>query len=367
MISKRLQQLNPYKPGEQPDDRQYIKLNANENPYPASPKVIKAVRAVTADKLALYPDPDSVDLKKAIARMLTENRGLLAPADDQPELPFSITDDMIFCGNGSDEVLSFVFYAFFDDDKPVVIPEHTYSFYPVYAGYYQIPLKKVPLNADFSINKERMLAEDASGIVLANPNAPIASSLSTAEIKQMLDAYPKDKVFVVDEAYADFSGHTVLPLLAEYKNLLVVRTFSKSMSFAGMRLGYAVGNPELIKALTTAKNSFNHFPVDRICQAAGIASCQNFDWYKKNCQKIMATRDFFQSELQKAGWTVLPSQTNFVLAGKPGRTGKEVYEAIKKEGILVRYFDIDTIRDYVRISIGTDKQMKQLLDIMKQL
>ena len=367
MISKRLQKLNPYKPGEQPNDRKYIKLNANENPYPASPKAAKAVKTVSNEKMGLYPDPESVDLKKAIAAMLNECNGILVPADDQPQLPFSITEDMIFCGNGSDEVLSFVFYAFFDDDKPVVIPEHTYSFYPVYAGYYQIALKKIPLNEDFSIDKEKMVTTDSTGIIFANPNAPTGKSLSADEIEQMLKNYPSDKVFVVDEAYADFSGHTVLPLLKKYSNLLVIRTFSKSMAFAGMRLGFAVGSPELINALTTAKNSFNHFPIDRICQAAGIAACADSAWYKKNCRKIMQTRDFFQSELQNAGWTVIPSQTNFVLAGKKGKTGKEVYEAIKKEGILVRYFDIDTIRDYVRISIGTDSQMKQLLQIMKGL
>lgn len=367
MFAQRLQNLQPYKPGEQPKDREYIKLNANENPYLPSPKIKEAVKDIPLQKLALYPDPDSHELKKAIAKALNKTGGVLVPTKDQQPLGFEITEDMIFCGNGSDEVLSFVFYSFFDSDKPLVSPEFSYSFYPVYAGYYGINLKKVPLNADFTLNTKAMLAIDSTGMIFANPNAPTGRALLPAEIEAMLEAYPKDKVFVVDEAYTDFSGYTVLPLLKKYENLLVIRTFSKSMSFAGMRLGYAIGAPALINALTTTKNSFNHFPTDAFCQTAAIAACSDIEWYVENCRKVINTRDIFCKALSDSGWNVIPSKTNFVLVSKDGMPGKDVYESIKKQGILVRYFDIDVIRDFVRITIGTDEQMKKLLDVMKKL
>lgn len=367
MFAKRLQKLQPYKPGEQPKDRDYIKLNANENPYPPSPKVKEVFKDIPLQKLALYPDPDSHLLKQAIARSLNKTGGVLLPAEDQPSLAFEITEDMIFCGNGSDEVLSFVFYAFFDSDKPLVSPEFSYSFYPVYAGYYGIDLKKVPLKEDFSLDTEAMLAIDSTGMIFANPNAPTGRALSYDEIESMLKVYPKDKVFVVDEAYTDFSGHTVLPLLKKYENLLVIRTFSKSMSFAGMRLGFAIGAPALIEALTTTKNSFNHFPTDAFCQASAIAACSDIEWYSENCRKIMNTRDSFCKALVDSGWNVIPSMTNFLLVSKEGMSGKEIYESIKKKGILVRFFDVDVIRNFVRITIGTDEQMNKLLDVMKKL
>lgn len=367
MFAKRMNELQPYKPGEQPKDRVYIKLNANENPYEPSPAVMDALKTVEPSSLGLYPDPDSNELKKAIAHSLNKTHGVLVKAKDQKDLPFEISSDMIFCGNGSDEVLSFVFYAFFDSDKPLVSPEFSYSFYPVYAGYYGIELKKVPLKADFSLDTEKMLAIDSCGMIFANPNAPTGIALSYDEIRKMLLAYPKDKVFVVDEAYTDFSEHTVLPLLAEFKNLLIIRTFSKSMSFAGMRLGYAIGDPSLIQALITVKNSFNHFPNDVLNQKVGIAACSDTGWYSENCKKIIKTRDEFASKLKENGWTVLPSSTNFVLTSKDGFSGLEVYEKIKKEGILVRYFDVDVIRSFVRITIGTDEQMEQLAEIMCNL
>ncbi|MBR4825767.1 MAG: histidinol-phosphate transaminase [Spirochaetaceae bacterium] len=367
MFAQRLKNLKPYKPGEQPKDRDYIKLNANENPYLPSPKIKDALKDIELQKLALYPDPDSHELKKAIAKSLNKTGGVLVPAADQKPLGFEITEDMIFCGNGSDEVLSFVFYAFFDSDKPLVSPEFSYSFYPVYAGYYGINLLKVPLNKDFSLDTKAMLDIDSTGMIFANPNAPTGMALSVDEIEAMLKAYPKDKVFVVDEAYTDFSGYTVLPLLKKYENLLVIRTFSKSMSFAGMRLGFAVGAPSLIQALTTTKNSFNHFPTDAFCQASAIAACSDIEWYSENCRKIIKTRDAFSKALVDSGWNVLPSKTNFVLVSKDGMPGKAVYEAIKAKGILVRYFDIDVIRDFVRITIGTDEQMKKLLEIIRAI
>ncbi|MBO4704386.1 MAG: histidinol-phosphate transaminase [Spirochaetaceae bacterium] len=372
MLSKRMNDLKPYKPGEQPSDRVYVKLNANENPYPPSPECASKVSRFLADdlrKMALYPDPDATELRKVIAAHLNETGGVLANDDAAKKLGFEITPDMIFCGNGSDEVLSFVFYAFFDSASPVVLPEFSYSFYPVYAGYYDIPLLKVPLAADFSVDADAMVAAAAksSGLIFANPNAPTGIALSCDTIRKMLLAYPKDKVFVVDEAYADFGTESVLPLLAEFPNLVVVRTFSKSLAFAGMRMGYIVASPELRNAVTTVKNSFNHFPADNLCQEAAKAAAADCAYYRKITKQIVVDRDQFRNELIAAGYEVLPSSTNFVFARHKSLSGKQVYELVKKEGILIRHFDIPGVEDFVRITIGTAEQMRQLADVMKNL
>ena len=220
MFAKRFTGLHPYVPGEQPKDRIYIKLNANENPYPPSPAVQKAISGFNADLLRLYPDPNSCDLRAAIAEMLGND----------------IAPEMLFVGNGSDEVLSFVFYTFFDSDAPVYFPEHTYSFYPVYAGYYNIPIKRIPLSADFSIDSEKFLKGESTGLIFPNPNAPTGIYMPTDRIVTLLDQYPRDKVVVVDEAYIDFGGESVIPLLKKYENLVVIRTFSKSFCFAGLAM-----------------------------------------------------------------------------------------------------------------------------------
>lgn len=369
MISKRIENLKPYVPGEQPKDRPYIKLNANENPYPPPKSVAKKISSVlkkNCGDVMLYPDPDSIELKQSYADFLNESGGVLSAPQ---KLSYNLTHENIFAGNGSDEVLSFIFYAFFDQANPVVIPEHTYSFYPVYAGFYDIPLKKIPLNADFSVDVDAMLdaGKTSTGMIFANPNAPTGIALSLKTIREMLDNYPKDKVFVVDEAYADFGTESALTLLPEYPNLLIVRTSSKSLSFAGMRLGFAVASPELISVLTTVKNSFNHFPVDRLTQSAGIAACKELKYYSNTTKKIVKVRDSFSDFLRNKGWTVLPSNTNFVLAKRPNVPGKDVYEFIKKQGILVRYFSIPVICDFVRITIGTKEQMEQLESIMAEI
>ena len=370
MLANRLKTLNPYKPGEQLKDREYIKLNANENPFPPPKAVEKAVFELV-DKnlkaLSLYPDPDSTDLREKIADFLNETGGVLANAEHaKNQLDFKITPDMIFCGNGSDEVLSFVFYAFFDK---LIIPEHTYSFYPVYCDFYNIDLEKIPLNKDFSINKELMLekAKSASGMIFANPNAPTSLALSNDEIRTMLQNYPKDKVFVVDEAYADFADESVLSLLDEFENLVVVRTFSKSMCSAGMRLGYLVASEKIVSVIKTAKNSFNHFPVDAITQKAGIAACKDTEYYVDCTKKVVNVRQDFCNFLHENGWFFYDSKTNFILTKKDGISGKEVYEAIKQQGILVRHFSTKGIEDFVRISVGTKEQMEDLKQIMKNL
>ena len=382
MISERMKNLHPYVPGEQPKDRVYIKLNANENPYPPAPEVIKATGAFVKKnpmKLALYPDPDSLSLRASIADMLNKTGGVLCRASvsgkkcepaQEDKIPFEVTPDMIYAGNGSDEVLSFVFYAFFDSANRLVLPEFTYSFYPVYAGFYNIPTDVIPLNADWTLDTAEMLSRakaNGSGIIFANPNAPTGRGLTRDEVRAMIKSADSDKVFVVDEAYCDFGGESCIPLLSEFRNLVIVRTFSKSLCSAGMRLGYIVANPELVNTVTTVKNSLNHFPVDAVAQAAGKAACEN-PWYYAECaRKVACERDDFTRFLSENGWNVIPSQTNFVFAQKPGMGGEEVYQRIKQEGILVRHFSTKGIEDYVRITIGTKKQMNELKRVIGRL
>lgn len=363
MIAQRVQNLKPYQPGEQPKDRDYIKLNANENPYAPAPAVVEAIcrhAQEAPQSLALYADPDSNQLRAAIASHLTQTGGVLANCHP---LSQSISADMVFCGNGSDEVLSFVFYAFFDSSRPLIQPEHTYSFYPVYAGYYDIPLKKISLHQDFSLDVEAMIqatVENDTSLILANPNAPSSLALSLQQLRDLLLRLPKNRVHVVDEAYADFGSESALSLLAEFPNLVVVRTFSKSLSLAGMRLGYAVASPELIHVLHRVKDSFNHFPVDVLAQKAGVAACQSISYYEDCTKKIVEQRDDFIGFLRNLGWQVLDSSTNFIFTTKPGVSGRQVYQALKKAGILVRRFDTPGIEEYLRITVGTAQQMAQL-------
>lgn len=384
-----MSKLHPYVPGEQPKDRIYIKLNANENPYPPSPKVIKAVRSAAKknpEKLGLYPDPDSNELKEAIADMLNKSGGVLCRANlekgkkngsgaivtpsEFDKIPFVVTPDMIYAGNGSDEVLSFVFYAFFDSDRKLVLPEHTYSFYPVYGGFYDIPLEKVPLKSDWTLDTAKMLElanKENSSIIFANPNAPTSIGLSRDEVREMIKAAPKDRVFVVDEAYVDFGGESCIPLLAEFQNLVIVRTTSKSLCGAGQRLGYLVANKELVDAVTTVKNSLNHFPIDFLAQQAGIAACRDAGYYVRAAQSVAFERDEFIDFLREKGWSVLDSQTNFVFCKKQGVNGDEAYRKIKEEGILVRHFATKGIEEYLRITIGTHEQMQALRAVMEEM
>lgn len=375
MISTRMQNLHPYVPGEQPKDRVYIKLNANENPYAPSPKVLDAVVDFVKNnpmKLALYPDPDSLELHRAIADMLNKTGGVLCnavtegnevTAAKEDEIPFKVTPEMIYSGNGSDEVLSFVFYAFFGSDKKLVLPEFTYSFYPVYAGFYNITTDIVPMKKDWSLDTEQMLLrsrKNGSGLIFANPNAPSGIALSRNQVRAMLEKADPDQIFVVDEAYCDFGGESCIPLLKEFKNLLIVRTFSKSLCGAGMRLGYIVASPEIVNYVTTVKNSLNHFPIDAVAQVAGIAACENPAYYCECARKVRDERESFQAFLKEKGWEFIPSKTNFVLARNPKMPGEQVYQKIKKEGILVRHFGTKGIEDYVRITIGTKEQMDAL-------
>lgn len=382
MLAKRLSNLHPYVPGEQPKDRDYIKLNANENPYPPHKSVGEAVAKAAGEnlsKLGLYPDPDSTELRKAIAKMLNETGGVFCNTkiegekctpDEKDRIPFEVTPEMIFCGNGSDEVLSFVFYTFFDSDRPLIFPNFTYSFYPVYCGYYNIPMMQVPLKSDWTLDSGRMIEEaqkNDSGIIFANPNAPTGISMNRSDVADMIRRAPKDRIFIVDEAYCDFGGESCLPLLKDFKNLVIVRTFSKSLSFAGMRLGYVVSSPDLIQAVFTVKNSFNHFPVDFLAQTAAIASCKSCWYYAENAKKVARDRDDFTSFLKDHGYFVIDSTTNFVFTKKKGHTGEELYQAVKKAGILIRHFNTPGIEDFVRITIGTPSQMQELKSVMEKI
>ncbi len=368
MFSTRLNTLNPYVPGEQPEG-DFIKINANENPYTPSKDILQKLSAYVEQNgmdFALYPDPESTELRKSIASMLNDSGGFLQSSS---KLACNITEDMIFCGNGSDEVLSFIFYTFFDSDKELVLPELTYSFYPVYADYYDIPLKKIPLNNNWTLDTKAMLAvENSTGMIFANPNAPTGIDLSVSEIEHMLHNFPKDRVMVVDEAYVDFANESALSLLQNHKNLVIVRTFSKSFSFAGMRLGYCIAHPELIDAITKVKNSFNHFPVDAFTQKFGSLVCENWKDYAATSKTISHDRDIFSATLRENGWEVIPSKTNFVMAKHlKGKSGLEVYEELKKHAFLVRYFDKPKTKDWVRISIGKTEEVEKLTKIMSSM
>ena len=375
IISNRMRNLHPYVPGEQPKDRVYIKLNANENPYAPSPAVQKAVLNFVQqhpEKMGLYPDPDATQLHKAIAKMLNETGGVLCRAKvqgnkvtpaEEDKIPFEVTENMIYTGNGSDEVLSFVFYAFFDSSKKFVMPEFTYSFYPVYAGFYNIPMDNVPLKSDWSLDTDEMLKRaenNKGGIIFANPNAPTGLGLTRDEVRQMLKKASPDEIFIVDEAYVDFGGESCIPLLKEFNNLVIVRTFSKSLCGAGQRLGYIVASEELVNIVTTVKNSVNHFPIDAVSQVSGVAACEDIGYYVECSKKVAEERDDFYNFLKSQGFYVLESKTNFLFAKKEGMAGNDIYKKIKEKGILIRHFNTPGIEDFVRITIGTHQQMEEL-------
>ena len=342
-----LRRLTPYTPGEQPRNQAYIKLNTNESPYPPSPGVLAALNRAEGENLRLYSDPEAVELREALAAR------------------YGVERENVFVANGSDEALSFAFLAYAADGRGVAFPDISYGFYAVFARLYGIPVRQVPLRADL-----RLVPEDYNHlhrtIVLANPNAPTGLALSRDEVEGIVRANP-DAVVVVDEAYVDFGGESCVPLTQKYPNLLVVQTYSKSRSMAGARLGYAIGDASLIQDLETIKFSTNPFNVNQLTMKAGAAALAEQSYYDGNCQKIMETRDYTTRELEKLGFTVLPSKTNFIFAKKPGLAGAALYQGLKERGVLVRYFDKDRIRDYNRITIGTREQMDILLEKVREL
>ncbi len=351
MFSKRLHQLTPYTPGEQPQDRSYIKLNTNENPYPPAPQVAEYLKTLDIGRLRLYPDPEAVKLRGAISKL------------------HDVDIDSVFVGNGSDEVLSFAFYAFFEGSLgPVLFPEITYSFYPVYCKFYQLPSGTIPLREDFSIDLYEFTQQGpCCGIIFPNPNAPTGIFQNLDRIETFLNAVSPVTPVIIDEAYIDFGGESAVTLLPRYNNLIIVRTLSKSRSLAGIRLGYAVGNPEMIAGLRTTKDSFNSYPVDTLSQKIGEIAVENDTYYREINSKIIATRENLSGELRAMGWNVLPSKANFVFAGKPGIAGQTIYKRLKRKGILVRFFNSQKTKDFVRITVGTDDETAALLNAVRKI
>ncbi|HUX20190.1 MAG TPA: histidinol-phosphate transaminase [Spirochaetia bacterium] len=351
IFSARLKSLVPYTAGEQPQDRSYIKLNTNENPYPPSPQVQEILGTFPAERLRLYPDPQCIRLREAVA----EETGL------EPE--------NIFVGNGSDEVLSFAFFSFFDSTRgPLLFPRHTYSFFPVYCDFYRIEYVRVPLEEDFSLRLSRFLEEPEScGIAFPNPNAPIGRAVQLEEITRLLEQYPSDRLVLLDEAYVDFGAQTAVGLCRDWDNLLVVQTVSKGRSLAGIRLGFAFGQKPLIDALNAAKDSFNSYPVDAVAQEVGIAAMTDSAYYQSINSAVVATREDFAARLRETGWRVLPSKANFVFASHPTLSGEMVYTTLKRRGILVRYFAKEEINRFVRITIGRPEDMERFIEVVREL
>ena len=350
--NEKTRNIEPYVAGEQPKPGQrVIKLNTNENPYPASPKVRDILENVDVGSLARYPETSSLIVRQELAKVL------------------GVNPEQVFCGNGSDEVLAFSFQAFFEageEAAPLLVPDISYSFYPVYAELYNIRLKKIPLLDDFRIDVSAFCSEKGGGVAFANPNAPTSILMDLADVEKILQAHP-DHVVLVDEAYAAFSGVTARSLLPKYKNLLVTGTLSKSHSLAGLRLGFAVGDEELIEGLCRIRDSFNSYPVDRIAQSVASVAIEENDWVMENVRKICATRDRIAEALRARGWTVPESKTNFLFASPSLQSAECVYTKLREKGILVRYFNKPRIKDYLRITIGTDEEMDTLLAAVEEI
>ena len=345
--STRIRNIEPYVPGEQPKDRRYVKLNTNENPYPPSPKVEEAVRKVAMADLRLYPDPDCLALRSALA----EHMGL------RPE--------QVFVGNGSDEILAFSYLAFMDGENPAIFPDITYSFYPVYAAFFGNNTRIVPVNEDFTIPLEELGKNDGT-VVLTNPNAPTGIALPLSDVEWVLRANP-DHVVIVDEAYVDFGAQSAVGLIGQYENLLVVQTCSKSRSLAGMRIGFAFGCESLIGALNAVKNSVNSYTLDRMALAAAQAAVEDKAYMDDTCSRVSNTREITAGKLKKLGFTVLPSQANFLFAAHERVPGAELFQALREKGVLVRYFNKPRIQNFLRITVGTPEEMDALIAALTEI
>ena len=339
-FSHKYDALTPYTPGEQPKDQKYIKLNTNESPFPPSPSAQKRAMEEVR-KLELYSDPCCTALTAKAAEV------------------FGVAEDEIIFSNGSDEVLNFIFMAFCDETRPVMFPDITYGFYKVFAALNGIPFTQVPLKQDFTIDIDDYVNQNKT-IVIANPNAPTGLSLTLDQVERIVASNP-DSIVVIDEAYIDFGGQTAIPLTKQYRNLLVVGTFSKSRSMAGARLGFAIGDRALIQDLNTIKYSVNPYNVNRMTMAAGLGALEDDAYFRANCRKICQTRERTTAALQEMGFLVLPSQTNFIFAKFRDIPGKTLYTKLREKGILVRHFDTPRLTDYLRITIGSDSQMDTFL------
>lgn len=339
--------IEPYVPGEQPKDKKYIKLNTNENPYPPSPKVVKAIKNAAFDDLKLYPDPTCSDLVKSLADF------------------YNVNEDEIFIGNGSDEVLAMTFMTFFSRDKKILFPDISYSFYPVYAEMFNLDYECIKLDEEFNIPLNEFYKENG-GIILPNPNAPTAKFVDRKKLCELIEKNP-DHVVIIDEAYVDFGGESMVEYTKKYPNLLIIQTFSKSRSLAGLRIGFAIGNKELIDGLNRVKNSFNSYTLDRLALIAAVEAVNDKEYFEETRNKIIKTREKYVVKLEELGFKVIPSKANFVFAKHNTLKGEYLYNTLKDNGILVRYFNKERINDYLRITIGTDEEMQKLVEAMQKI
>ena len=345
--SANIRDLSPYVPGEQPKNARLIKLNTNENPYPPSPKVLEALRQAANEDLRRYPDPEGQQLRDTIADLN------------------SLDSAQVFLGNGSDEVLAHTFYGLLKHEQPIVFPDLTYSFYPIYCELYDIAFKRIELNEEFEVDFEKF-PDTNGGVVLPNPNAPTGRGVSAEALSRFLQRN-QDSVVVVDEAYVDFGAESAVPLIAEFENLLVIQTISKSRSLAGMRVGFAMGNANLINALNVVKGCFNSYPLDRLALAGAQAALEDRDYFVETTQKICASRERLSNALTGLGFEVLPSLANFVFARHPGHVGADLERGLRERDIIVRRFEQARIADYLRVTIGTDSEIDALLEVLREL
>lgn len=351
-LSYRFADLEPYVPGEQPQNQQYIKLNTNESPYPASPKACERARDAI-ERLKLYPDPDCKALAESLSEYLAGKYGV------------QLTKDNVLLTNGSDEVLNFAFMAFCDEKTPAVFPDITYGFYPVFADMNGAPYREIPLTEDFRISPEDY-AKAGGTLFIANPNAHTGIALSRDEVEGIIESN-RDKVVVVDEAYVDFGCESCVPLVEKYDNLLVTQTFSKSRSMAGARLGFGIAGREIISDLNTIRNSTNPYNINGMTMAAGIGVLEDDEYTMSNCRKIIENRQYTVSELKKLGFELTDSIGNFVFMKHPDYDGGKLYEDLKKAGILVRHFTKERIAQYNRVTIGSREQMEAFINTLKEI
>lgn len=335
----------PYVPGEQPQESNLIKLNTNENPYPPAPGVIRALRQFDTDRLRLYPEPTCKVLVDAIAEY------------------YGLKGSQVFVGVGSDDVLAMIFMTFFNSQKPICFPDITYSFYDVWADMLRIPYEVKPLDENFLIEKEDYYGENG-GVIFPNPNAPTGILMELSEIEAIVE-HNRDVIVVVDEAYIDFGGESALPLIEKYDNLLVVQTFSKSRSLAGMRIGFAMGNEKLIQYINDVKYAFNSYTMNQTALALGVEAIKDKEYFEETRRKVIDTREWTKEELKKLGFSFGDSMSNFIFAAHETVSAKEIFEALKKEHIFVRYFSKERISNYLRISIGTREEMETLIRFLK--
>ena len=345
--SKQIEALDPYTPGEQPQDQQYIKLNTNENPYPPAPGIARVIRDYDIGRLRRYPDPESRELIESLASY------------------HGLESNQVFVGNGSDEVLAHAFQAFFKQDDPILFPDISYSFYPVYCKLFQVEYQQPALDHEFCISIQDY-ASTNGGIIIPNPNAPTGIALEIAAIRELLADNP-ESVVIIDEAYVDYGAESACQLIPEFPNLLVVQTFSKSRSLAGLRLGYALGHKDLVEALQRVKNSFNSYPIDCLTSAIAIAAIADEDYFQQCRKRVIASRDRLSTELRQLGFEVFPSSSNFVLVRHDGQPAETLYVDLKAAGILVRYFDQARIENCLRISIGSDPECDALIAALRKI